>query len=132
MKYKRYDALDLILHVLNTDNKFYLSSETRYTLPSLYNTAAKALWRKGDLENSLKTCQKGIKYCLEMYDTKLLDSLYYIESYLLDLFNRKEEAYESAKNAIATCISKKDYRSLKLYNKMFLKEQGYEITIIKK
>jgi len=131
-KFQKFDALEVLYDILLSDNKIYLSSNNRYYLPTIYHTVTKSLWFKGDIDNSLRMTQKGISYSLGISDNKTLAGLYYIESYILDTMNRKNEAYEAAKKCIATCISKGDYKMVNFYNKMFLSEQSYEIDIIRK
>ncbi len=130
-KQKKTTALMFIYKILQDRKSLFLSYSSRMYLPYFFQSCSKSLWLLNDVEKSFEITQEGIKYCLKTSDNSTLAYLYYVESYILDTYSRKDEAYESARKCIATCYSRNEIDQVDFYNGLFLEEQGYKIELIR-
>ena len=131
-EHQDYVPTDFLFDILYNKKINYVSSNTRYYLPSIYSNVAMIYGMKGDIQKSIDIAIDGISYSLRIGDNSSLINLYYLVSYGYKLIGSSTLAEEYATYCISTCISKKDDQSFIKFNNLFKREQGFELEITKK
>lgn len=115
-------ALKFLYRILFDRNMLYVSSNTSYVLPTIYNGVTKILVMKELYVEAEKIASIGINYCIEITDFHALCNLYYAKSVVLSKLGRINEALNEGKKCLATAIAKNSEREIELFIRLLKKD----------
>lgn len=115
---KKEEALIFLYKVLYDRKILYVSSDSRYILPSIYADVTRIFGMKDMIEEALTVSSNGIEYSLKIDDSHALAKLYYFKSYALFRLGKVNEGLLEAKKCIATTISRNDKKDEELYSRL--------------
>lgn len=115
-------ALQFLYRILFDRKLVYVSSDTSYILPAIYNGVTKILAMKELYVEGLKISSIGIDYCIMITDFHSLSNLYYGKSMMLMKLGRINEALEEAKKCLATAIAKNSEYEIDLFVRLLKKD----------
>ena len=124
---ERYKSLEFLELLLTTSDYIYLSSATRYILPSIYSNVASYIARKGDFSKALKIADLGITYSISNQSMHLLETLYYYKSYFLFKLGNRKQAHIFALKSLSVLIAKHDVIKYSDYKEMIFSEMNFDI-----
>jgi len=118
----KYIGADYLMKLLSNSLHFYISSNNRYILPSLYVELTKIYWNKKAYEISESLIDNGINFSLKNHDTSALSELYYLKAYLRYTEKDKELSYSFASKCLNLLLILGQEKKYVTYYKILLKD----------
>lgn len=119
-------ALNKLLEILSDNSLRYLSSESRYLMPSVYGSVAIFLKNLKEYETAIELCKKGIEYSNIYQVSDTLAYLHYVMGHSLLQMGRKKEAEYHAIKSLMTVFIKDEINHIKLFHSTIVEEFNYD------
>jgi hypothetical protein len=119
-------ALDRLIQILAHEEWFYLSSESRQILPSIYANVSLLLARLKRFEESKEVSKNGIAHYLAHADLQSLSLMRYVQTYALLMGQEMPKAEMEAIRCLMSAIVSERSRDIALYQKTLIKDFGFD------
>lgn len=112
------EAILFLYRILYDRDFIYVSSNSRYLLPSVYARLARILGMKNKLIETERISTIGIEYSLTIGDIHALPHLYYMKSWALFKLGKVNIGMIEAKKCLASAIAKDNQQELEMFLKL--------------
>lgn len=120
-------ALLRLMDILNHEELFYLSSESRQIIPSIYANVSLDLAKVKRYPESEAVAAKGIRYYLTHVDTQTLTVMRYIVAYAKLMEGKRSEAeVEGIKCLMNAVVSDRNF-DIEQYRKVLTKDFRFDL-----
>lgn len=119
-------ALNRLIQILAHEEWFYLSSESRQILPSIYANVSLLLARLKRFEESKEVSKNGIAHYLAHADMQSLSLMRYIQSYSLLMGKEMPSAEMEAIRCMMSAINSERDRDIAMYQASLIKDLGFD------
>lgn len=119
-------ALNRIQEILSREEMFYLSSESRQILPSIYANVSLDLAKLKRYEESKRVAEKGIKYYLNHADLQTLTFMHYVVAYAHLMEGKRPLAETDAIKSLMSAILSDRAFDTAMFKRTLTKDFGFD------